>query len=97
MFGLYTKKQYDYVERDRKKAESKAEFFRANLEELYRAQSEAFNFLIKSLETEKDLTDKLKQMYEASEKVRQKQASEIAILNSQINGLREQLRAKEDQ
>lgn len=102
MFGLYTKRQYDYVERDRKKAESKAEFLRASLEELYKDQSTAFSFLINSLEkTQKEL-EQFKGMYERSEQVRKELVNQKMTLQSKIQsleesnkGLREQLRAKQ--
>lgn len=98
MFGLYTKRQYDYVERDRKKAESKAEFLRASLEELYKDQGTAFSFLINSLEkTQKEL-EQFKGMYERSEQVRKELVNQKMTLQSKIQsleesnkGLREQL------
>ena len=99
MFGLYTKRQYDYVERDREKAESRAEFLRANLEELYKNQSTAFSFLITSLEKAQKELEQLKSMYERSEQVRKELVKQKMALQSKIQsleesnkGLREQLR-----
>lgn len=93
MFGLYTKRQYDYVERDREKAESRAEFLRANLEELYKNQSTAFSFLITSLEkTQKEL-EQLKGMYERSEQVRKELAQQKIILQRKLLDLEESNKA----
>lgn len=93
MFGLYTKRQYDYVERDREKAESRAEFLRANLEELYKNQSTAFSFLITSLEkTQKEL-EQLKSMYERSEQVRKELAQQKIIMQRKLLDLEESNKA----
>lgn len=93
MFGLYTKRQYDYVERDREKAESRAEFLRANLEELYKNQSTAFSFLITSLEkTQKEL-EQLKSMYERSEQVRKELAQQKIVLQRKLLDLEESNKA----